>query len=85
VRRKYVKKIVESWIFNICYAADDDAGFFRNTAGFSVTDTAYSVRLKQIIGAEFKVHRISLISLIQRTLTDQHGRYSISAATKKRG
>jgi hypothetical protein len=50
VRRKYVKKIVETWIFSICYAADDDAWFFRNTAGFSFTDTAYSVRLKQIIG-----------------------------------
>jgi hypothetical protein len=50
VRRKYVKKIVETWIFSIRYAADDDAGFFRNTAGFSFTDTAYSVRLKQIIG-----------------------------------
>jgi hypothetical protein len=50
VRRKYVKKIVETWIFSIRYAADDDAGFFRNTAGFSITDTAYSVRLKQIIG-----------------------------------
>jgi hypothetical protein len=51
VRRKYVqKKIVETWIFSIRYAADDDAGFFCNTAGFSITDTAYSVRLKQIIG-----------------------------------
>jgi hypothetical protein len=37
-------------MFSIRYAADDDAGFFLNTAGFSITDTAYSVRLKQIIG-----------------------------------
>jgi hypothetical protein len=45
-----LKKSLKLRIFSIRYAADDDAGFFRNTAGFSITDTAYSVRLKQIIG-----------------------------------
>jgi hypothetical protein len=30
----YVKKIVETRIFSIRYAADDDAGVFRKTAGF---------------------------------------------------
>jgi hypothetical protein len=57
VRRKYVEKIVQSWIFSIRYAADDYAGFSHNTAGFSYTDTAYSVRLKQVIGVLHNLRR----------------------------